>query len=367
MRPMMTVALLLISVAPEVAAQVRSLTLPPHSAVLDHEFSRVGSVRELADGRVLVTDVKEGVLGVADFTSGSLRPLGAKGAGPGEYRDLGKLIALRGDSTIMADASNRRALVLLRDRIVATLAPDDPLLEALGTELVGADNADRLIGLRRLPPTDIETTPRRDMIALVAVARMTMQADTIAILRGVELHTQATGAPSQQSFRTSNAIMSVPEQAAVFPRGDVAVALQDPYRVDWYTADRRARRGAAIERVTAPIDEAEKLAWKRRQEEWSGRPLTFALDRFPWAAVVPPFQHGALTAMPDGSLLIAREPWSGSSANAHDLIDRTGVRVGTLELPAGSRVVGTGRGVVFVAAPDDDGIEHLHRHPWPIP
>jgi hypothetical protein len=346
-------------------AQAPVLTLRPPTAVLDHGFSRVESVRELSDGRVLVTDVGDDVLAIVDLVAGTVRPLASRGAGPGEYRDLGRLIALRGDSTLMGDASNRRALILVRDAVAVTLAADDPLLATLGTDLVGADTADRVFGLRALPPANLAATPRRDPVALLSYSRRSGAVDTIVVLRGMEMHTRAVGTPPTQRFMTSTAIMSSPEQAAVFAGGEVAVALQDPYRVDWYATDEGVRRGSPIERTAPPLDEAEKLAWKRRQEEWSGRPLTFALDRFPWATTVPPFRQGALTPLPDGRLLIAREPWSGRAANVFDVADSTGARVGTLTLPPGSRLIGTGRGVVFVASTDSDGIERLSRHPWP--
>lgn len=346
-------------------AQSRQFALRPSAAPVQHEFAHVGSVRELADGRLLVTDTGDDELLVVDVRSGAVLSIAAKGAGPGEFRDLGRLIALGGDTTIMADGSNRRALILHRDRVVATLATDDILLTVVGTDLVGADSRGNLVGLRRLSPADFAATPRRDPVALVSFNRRTMKADTIALLRAVEVHTKAAGLPPRQTLTTSTAIMSSPEQAAVFADGEIAVALQDPYRVEWHSVDGKVRQAAPIERVALPVDDAEKLAWKRRQEEWSGRPLDFSLDRFPWAATVPPFRQGALTTLSDGTLLVAREPWSGNPANVYDVVDRTGNRVGTLQLPARSRVVGSGRSSVFVAVADDDGIESLHRHAWP--
>lgn len=364
MRRQLTIAGLIALCASVATAQTPVIVLRAPNAMLEHEFSRIGSVRELANGSVLVTDVGDGVLVVADFGSGAVRTFGAKGAGPGEYRDLGRLIALRGDTTIMADGSNRRALLLFRDQVVATIPSDDPLIKVLGTDLIGADTVGRLCGLRSLPPKDFAATPRRDLIAVLCLNRATLQVDTLAMVRAVELHTQAIGTPPQQSFRTSTALMSSPEQAAVFPGGDLAVALQEPYRVDRYTASGAVRRGAPIERVPPPINDAEKVAWKKRYEDWSGKPAPAVFDRMPWAAVVPPFQQGGLSALPDGNLLVAREPWSGDSGNTFDVVDATGLRIGMLRLPAGSRVVGTGRGAVFVSVTDGDGIQRLHRHPW---
>lgn len=356
-------AILLALIASVSEAQNRVFTLRPAAATLEHEFTRVGSVRELSDGRILVTDTEDDLLFVADFQSGAMRPFSSKGAGPGEYRDLGTLIPLRGDTTIMADASNRRALVLFRDAVVRTLAVDDPMLTVVGTDIVGATANGRVFALRRLPPTDFSAPRSRNPVALLRWEAA--RTDTVARLRGIEMQTVASGAPPNQTMRTSTSIMSSPEQAVVFPTGDVAVALQDPYRVDWYLANGQVRRGQPIERTAPRIDDAEKVAWKRRYEEWAGRALPFSLEQFPWAEFVPPFRQGALTALPDGMLLLAREPWSGGPDGLHDIVDRSGARVGTMRLSPGSRVVGTGRGSVFVVSRTDDGIERLSRHPWP--
>lgn len=356
-------AFLLTLVVSAAGAQTRVFVLRPSVATLDHEFTRVGSVRELADGRILVTDTDDDLLFVADLKSGTVKPFASKGAGPGEYRDLGTLIPLRGDTTIMADASNRRALILYRDAVLRTLAVDEPLLTAVGTNLIGASADGRIFGLRSLPSTDLSAPRRRAPVALIAWQSAT--ADTIARFRATELQSVSVGAPPNQTVRTSTALMASSEQASVFPTGDVAVALQDPYRVDWYFANGQVRRGQPIERTAPRVDQAEKLAWKRRYEEWAGRPLPFELERFPWAEFVPPFRQGALTALPDGMLALAREPWSGGPDGLHDIVDRSGARIGTMRLAPGSRIVGTGQGSLFVVTRTDDGTERISRHVWP--
>lgn len=358
-------ALLLIASAPAAAAQSPTVTLSPASATLPHEFTDIGSVRELGDGRVLITDAREHTVLIADLRSGETRSIGAHGAGPNEYRDLGPLITLGADTTLMADMSNRRMLLLHRDRIIATLAPDHALVAAAGTRLLGADAAGRLFGSHVIVPADFNAPRRRNGIAVVAVHRGTLRADTLVTIRDAELQTRAVGAPEARTVQTMSVLLSSPEQAAVFPDGAVAVALQEPYRVEWHSPDGTVKRGAAIERTAPPLNEAEKQAWKQRAEAASGGPLPFPLDRVPWAEFVPPFRAGGLTTLPDGDLLVAREPWSGSNGVEYDIIDRRGTRTGTVRLRAGERVVGSGSRDLYVAVTDDDGIERLRRHPWP--
>src|SRR5690606_20945664 len=131
--------------------------------------------------------------------------------------------------------SNRRALLLFRDAVISTLAVDDPMLRAVGTDLIGATARGRIFALRRLPLTDFSAPRRRNAVALLGWEAA--RADTVARLRGIEMQTIALGAPPNQTIRSSTSLMASPEQAVVFPTGDVAVALQDPYRVDWYLSN----------------------------------------------------------------------------------------------------------------------------------
>ncbi len=345
--------------------RARPISLGAVTGALGHEFISIGSVRELSDGRVLVTDPSDDAIIVGDFSAGSSRAIRAVGSGPGEYRSLGMLISLGGDTTLMADASNRRFLTLYGDRILSTLAPDDPLVSALGTNLIGGDALSRLLGIRVFASADVTKERRRNGRAVVSIDRESLKVDTIARIRDTELSFQSVGPPDQGMFRTATVIMSSPEQAAVFPDGQVAIALQGPYRVEWHQPDGRVLRGAPIERIAPPVDDAEREAWKKRYEAFSGEPWTFPDDRFPWAEFVPPFSQQALTALPDGNLLVAREPWSGGKGNNYDVIDRRGIRIGTLHLGVSGRVIGAGHGVIYVASIDADGIEHLQRYAWP--
>ena len=343
----------------------RPISLGAATGALVHEFIRIGSVRELLDGRVLVTDPSDDAIIVGDFSANSSRAIRALGSGPGEYRDLGTLIPLGGDTTLMADGSNDRFLILHHDRILSTLAPDDPLVSALGTNLIGGDASSRLLGIKVVASADVTKERRRNGRVVISIDRRSLNVDTIAHIRNTEMSFQSVGPTGQGMIRVATVIMSSPEQAAVFPDGQVAIALQEPYRVEWHGPDGRVLRGAPIEQKAPPVNEAEREAWKQRYEAFAGEPWTFPDDRFPWAEFVPPFSQGALTALPDGNLLVAREPWSGGTGNNYDVIDRRGIRVGTLQLGASGRVVGAGHGVIYVASIDADGIEHLQRYAWP--
>lgn len=64
-------------------------------AELSEGFTEVTAIRELNDGRVLILDRGEGTLLLGDFRDGTIRQVGRRGCGPGEYEAPMQLFATR--------------------------------------------------------------------------------------------------------------------------------------------------------------------------------------------------------------------------------------------------------------------------------
>jgi hypothetical protein len=79
-------------------------------------FAAVGAVRWLGDGRIVAADVAANRLLVYDSTGRYLRALGRAGEGPGEFRYIGSLTALPGDSLATFDSRLRRLSLWHPDR-----------------------------------------------------------------------------------------------------------------------------------------------------------------------------------------------------------------------------------------------------------
>ncbi len=80
----------------------RTADRPPRAARLPNSdlpgaVQLIRGLRELSDGRVLVTDWIEERLVVLDFPSGTFRDIGRIGRGPREFRLPAGLVALPGD------------------------------------------------------------------------------------------------------------------------------------------------------------------------------------------------------------------------------------------------------------------------------
>ena len=346
------------------ASAVGTATLAPPRDSLAQEFTRITSVRELGDGRVLITDAGDNRFVVADLRRGAVTPIGSLGSGPGEYRAASRLVALSGDSSVLVDFESRRWLLLAQDRIVATLPASDSSLLAAGMNVVGYDGRGRTVSVRTFGRTPAGAARQHSVLRVLAVERLTARVDTIAAMRGSEFVVRVDGPPERQTVSATQVMLSVPEQAIAFSDGWVAVARQDPYRVDWYPPRAPTIPGAPLPVSRTQVSTAEREAWRARTERQSGRAFPAPLESLAWASEIAPFRTDALRAMPDGSLLIAKELWSGSRGTEYDIVDRRGRLTRTLRLPENERVVGFGRSVVYVVSTDADGIERLRRHPW---
>jgi hypothetical protein len=352
------------------AQQIPTIPLPAANAVHPHEFTGITSLRELSDGRVLVTDGREQRLLVLDFRTGTSREIGRKGRGPNEYSNVGFVHAIAGDSSIMADFSQRRWLLFHRDSIVATVPPDNPASQAAGGVLLGADGLGRVV-LRKDPPIRDGTTfqTERDSGALVLISRRTGRADTVTRVRLAPRRlTQKTNADGRitESSRMVTQLLPAEEDYELFPDGALAVARLDPFRVDWRLPDGRWIRGDSIPVRKIAFDARERRAYEARNPGPPPQlPPGFELPPAEYPRFVPPFPTSqGVMAGPRGQLLVRRTKSADFPTMTYLLIDRTGKVVGTFTLSNRESVVGASSTAIYISEKDEDDLIRLRRHPW---
>jgi len=73
------------------------------------------AVRELRDGRVIVSDLLAKGVSLVDFRTGSATAIGREGQGPGEFAFPTGLVPLPGDTTLLVDPGQRRFLKIAPD------------------------------------------------------------------------------------------------------------------------------------------------------------------------------------------------------------------------------------------------------------
>lgn len=362
----------------------RQLKLPPPTARVSEEFTSIGSVRELADGRVLITDPREGRVVAVNLSTGAVEQVGRKGQGPGEYGNAGPLIPLAGDSSLMVDFMGRRWLLFSGSTIVATLPPDTPIIKAVKTFARGADGLGH-VWISVSPREFVQETAKAGSIDfgpadsdfVVRGNRATGKLDTVTKVR-VAVSRRTVTANAQGKFQGvsfARAPLATGEEAALFPDGWFAVARLDPYRVDWIAPDGRVTKGRPLPVTTIKATGAEKEAYFARQAasraprpgmpaipDAMRREIDALRNQFP--EVFPPFT-GIPIAGGDGNLWL-RRPLSKDFPNyRYDVVDRRGQLIGVLSLAGGERIITVGKAAVYVVWKDEDDIERLRRHPLP--
>lgn len=342
-------------------------TLRPSDAHLDAEFTRIVGLRELRDGRVLVADAGDRRLVVADFDKNTIRAISREGRGPEEYLSVSPLYSIAGDSTLMPDPANGRWLLLHSDRVAGTTAPDDPAVIASRGGFRGTDEQGRAIATT-VPGVlgGTQVFGKYDSIGLLQMTLVSGKIDTIARLRMAPftLLSDVDKSGRTTSLSVRNPPLSAGEEPLLFPDGWLAIARLGPYRLDWRTPSGRWIHGGPLPFSNPPVDAREREAYLARRARSSGtRPPTPADDS--WPKTIPPFLSRPLLPAPDGTVLILRTPTADHPGNRYDIVDRLGRLVAWVELPATERLVGIGARGAYVVVTDDDGIQHLQRHPWP--
>lgn len=347
-------------------------------AVASEPFSLIKGLRELSDGRVIVTDWIEERLVVVDFESGSTRDLGRVGGGPAEFRLPERLVALPADSTLLVDYGNARLMVLDPDlefvRTISTHAHG-------GTYAMNPRAADEqgVLYFQLSPWAGASASGPSDSVAIARWAAGFSEADLITGVQ-VKAYTPKPTGPS----------MSIPyvafakQDGWALSGGWLAVVRSEPYRVEWYGRNGEVIIGPPIEYDRFPVTMEDRRNHVRdflMGSAVAGRGENGGIGHVPsdaqssvevnriardaqFAEELPPFVPGMVFATSDGLLWIQRS-LPTDSVPTFDVIDRTGRRMAVVMLPEGRGVIGFGQGNVYATTANQDDLLTLERYRTP--
>jgi len=345
-------------------------------ATYPEPFSYLSGVRELADGRILAADPMSQVLLRLNLDAGTADTIGRHGKGPQEYEGPDQVFPLPGDSTLLVDLGNGRLIVVDPEgRFVEwtpmTTATDDGL-----GRTVHPNFADAAGNLYDGGPYSPEGPP--DTTALHKIVRATGEETRIA----AAWHT-AYVRPQRGAKRP---MLRPHDDWAVGSDGRVAVIRANGYSVDWYFPDGRVVKGPTNEAEAYPMGLPEKEAALEHANangissfaQYSeagmqnlrmsrGFPAgTFpGIDGLAWPENLPVFHVGETLVSPRGEAWVHRMMPAGGPGRI-EVFDERAIRVGLIELPPQSKVIGFAAGgepgsEVYVARTDDVGLIWLER------
>ncbi len=360
----------------------RPITTPV--ATVNGEFSAISSVRELRDGRLLVSDRIDRTVKLIDPRTGATRKIGTNGEGPGEYLQPGGLYPATGDSTWLLDRGQPRYLLIdPSGRIVDTRSFATAGVRTISTggttdrqridtegRLYSIGMAGMTMGGARSPSgVSVDSAP------LVRQDLARDRSDSLARLLQPEMSTSRSG---QVTIRMPT-MFSPADDWALQPDGRVAVVRAAPYRVEWFdAAGRRTTEGPVIPYEVHRVTNADREAAVKAQETalrraelprlsmGSGTPVQMTMPDMSgqkFADVKPPFQRNGVISGPDGQVWVRRTLARGDSSAVYDVIDARGERVDRLRFPARTSIVGFGaNNTVYVARLDEDDVPTLEKY-----
>lgn len=397
MRPSPVVLALLATLPPLLAAQVvPTRTLAKADAEWSEPFSQISGMRELKDGRVIVTDIRDKNIQLIDF-AGEAKKIGREGAGPGEFGLPSQVYAAPGDMTWVYDVLNGRYLVIdPSGKPVSTFTTDDAastasvpapgpggvLRSSLRGFAQGIDAQGRLYF--RAPSFRFENGAGivSDTIPIVRWNPTTKASDTVGSLINPPSPPPAppVATGGGNSFSVVRMGSTTPfgssDSYAVTAKGDVAVVRARDYHVDWIV-NGRTIAGAPIKYDPVKITKEDKLAFVENRKNSSGTMvindgsgrrvenlLASALDG-PNAPVFPEFKgpFRSVVAGPNSQVWVERNVAFDQPA-AYDVIDITGKVVSRVFLPKRTRLLGFGIGTVYLIRTDEDDLQYLQRYRW---
>lgn len=367
-------ALALLAIAPRQIAAQR--TLGPPTASHDHEFTGIDGVRELRDGQVVVLDARDRTIHVIDFATKSGTTIGRLGDGPGEFRLPRVLLPIGGDTTLVDDMGRFGKLLVITPagEVGGFVSTQDSALSTR-TFVVGAvDTMGRFY--ENSYTTDSNTIVRWDRRRdrRDAVARISMQVVS-PLFRPRPTSGGAPRGGAERSGGSPPPFFTV-SQWAVSADGHLAVVTPEPYRVTVVSPSGRRVRSQPIPFTPVPVGADEKQDYRiERQQPVPA--IVFAngvqtstyhkpsyTEPVAWPSSLPAFLPNAVAYASNGTLWVTRVTRSGA-APLYDVFDQAAKRIYQLELPRRTKLVGFGRGTVYLARVDEDDLHYLQRHALP--
>jgi hypothetical protein len=373
-------------------AQAPLKTLAKPDAEYAEPFTQINGVRELKDGRVIVSDVRDKTVQLVDLKAGSAQKIGREGSGPGEYAMPMRLLGLPGDTSVVYDPLNRRFLVVGPDGKPGPFAQYEADNGGRARISMGARYADARGRLYSVGPSfaigpNGEATSS-DTAPIIRFDRATKKTDTLAFVFTPTTTIRTSQGGTNVAIRAGGSPFAAADDWAVTPDGRLAIVRVKDYHVDWYAPNGQKTSGPAIAYEKLKVTEDDKKAFRERRANGGGGTAFVMTERqgpggtsrsagvapptslqipepTDWPDVKPPFTGNAAFAAPNGQVWVLRTRAAKDKIPTFDVFDASGRVVSRVALPQDTRLLGFGNGTVYLARSDEDDLQYLQRYRLP--
>jgi hypothetical protein len=371
--------------APPAASAQIELTQP--TATFPEDFGAIQTVRELADGRVLVADPLSKALYAVDMDAGTRTVIGGEGEGPEEYRQPDAVWPLPGDSTLLVDLGNGRLVALGPDlgfgptwpMTIGDFQPGQPLVLAIPQ---GVD-ADGNLFIREMGGGMGGSLP--DSANILRIDRATQATAKVGTFKLQDMTQTTSGGANNQNVSISPIPLSYEDAWGIAPDGSVVVVRSGDFHLERIAPDGSVTSGPTIPFDPVGIGTPEKEEYVAELGRSGGgirvgvsmvngeMSMSFArggggsdreIDQYTWPEEKPPIYSGRIPIDPTGRAWVRRHVEAGE-ASTYDIFDLTGSVVGSVELGHGKRVIGFGNNSVYVVSYDQFDLNYLERYDMP--
>lgn len=289
-----------------------------------------------SDGRVLVADALASEVRLFDADGTHRATFGGAGEGPGEFRRLGELFVLPGDSAVAYDYGNRRVTVFGPDGAFARSF----VLEAPpGSDAVAPALEDVFRSGDYLVRLNVPSTPggasgiRRGSVKLHRYGPDGTPGAPIGTFPDEEvLNADVDGTPLLMD-------MPLGRESFFAARGaGVVLTTAADWRVQFLDEESVPLRTVVRDVEPAPLTDGHVRATLARFDDLPGpvgSVMRRGLEDVRWPADLPPIS--ALGTTPDGSVWVAGPAAPGDAERAWLRLDGRGIPRGVLRMPAGFR------------------------------
>jgi len=374
-----------VTVAAGAAAQRVPATRPlgPVIATARDSFGRVGSVRELSDGRVIVDDpvdhrlllldsaLSHAVV-IADTTGSTSRAYGGGGFTSSPVLRAGGLIAYIGDTTLFVDHTAVALLVIdPAGTIARVMAPPRPQdIGFVAGSKTAFDGHGHLVYPGQPParlagpgiPVEPQDSAIRDSQAIVRATMSSTRLDTAAFTRN-QRNPSAVWTTASDGTRAGIQVadpLLLFDDWAMTSDGSIAILRAQNYHIDWVTPDGRVTATPPIAHSWIRLSDSAKTAivdsvqHVRDSVRLAGRSLAGLVTQLVAPSALPdyfpPTPAVGLLADGDNRLWIPQAWLPAGGGTTYDIVDRAGQLVDRVQIPGATNIVGFGHGVVYLAS-----------------